>query len=83
MVRRAVESVCRQSLAALEILVVDDASDPPLEHSDLPTDTRLRMLRNPERQTSSVPPWSIFSKSTNMITVAIGKPTPISLAGSA
>lgn len=51
MLRRAVESVLAQTIADFECIVVDDASDVPL---DLPRDARIRLIRHGHRQGPAV-----------------------------
>lgn len=45
LLRQALESVFRQTLRPLEVLVVDDASEPPLEPINAPPDISMRWWR--------------------------------------
>lgn len=48
--RQALESAFRQTLRPLEVLVVDDASEPPLEPLTAPSDISLRWWRHEQNQ---------------------------------
>ena len=53
MLARAVDSALRQSLDPIEIIVVDDGSNPPLDRSGLPADERIHVIRNESRSGAS------------------------------
>ena len=50
LLRQALDSVFQQTLRPLEVLVVDDASEPPLEPVHAPPDVSLRWWRNERNQ---------------------------------